>query len=423
MVLFGVILLVILCGSLILWWVVRPNNAQINPYLQFDSDRDIWDAVSNGRHNANTDLIQWKGYYYFIYANQPGNQGSTTTFLQLDRSTDLHNWEEITRFNVPNEDIRDPKFCIIQDQLFIYYLKNKGVIADPYTTAFVNSSDGVHFSTPQDIPGQEGMCFWRPKTLDNITWYVTAYWREMNGCALLNSSDGAHWSMVSTVANASGLDECELIFLPDNRMLVTSRVEGTPDSVFGDGNAGTMLSIASPPYTQWNSTLDKTTRLDGPALFSLNDTETLTTRIFAFGRFQPDRDSILTPLGSVFSRKYTSLFEFTNLSGTPKIVYISDLPSDGDTSYLGVVIEEDRLYASFYSNDQTRDYAWFLGMLLPSDIYMVNLSIIAILDAANHPLSLVSYVPWDNYLIVIGNGIFMFAIIRRIIRKRTQVNL
>ncbi len=74
--------------------------------------------------------------------------------------------------------------------------------------------------------------------------------------------------------NASGMDESAAVFLPDNRILITCRVEVEVDSVFGDVNAGTIIAVAAPPYTQWNCTLDKITRLDGPNLFSLFDSST-----------------------------------------------------------------------------------------------------------------------------------------------------
>ncbi len=195
-ILLGLILFMVLSGSMVSYWCLRPNNSKVNPNLQFTE----WDAVSNGRHNANTDLIYWNGYYYFIFANQPGNQGSTSTFLDLERSTDFHNWIQVKDFSVPNQDIRDPKFAVIQNQLFIYYLKNAGIMANPYTTAFVNSSDGVNFSTPQDIYGQQGWLFWKPTTNDNITWYTTGYWYEKGQCILLSTTNGFNWTKVSAVA-------------------------------------------------------------------------------------------------------------------------------------------------------------------------------------------------------------------------------
>jgi hypothetical protein len=292
-----------------------------------------------------------------------------------------------------------------------------GFIADPYTTAFVNSSDGVHFSDPQDVYGQEGWLFWRPKTIDNITWYVTGYWHEKGRTILLSSNNGFNWTKVSSVVKASGNDEDALVFLPDNRILITCRIEVEVDSVFGDVNAGTMLCLASPPYTQWSCTLDKITRLDGPNLFTLNDTKTNTTRVFALGRFQPDQDLLLTGSGSIFSRKYTSFFEFINLTGTPRMRYISDIPSSGDTGYSGIIIQGERLLISYYSSDLTTDNAWVIGMLTPTDIYMINMSIASFLNAADHPLPLVKYLPWDNYLIVGANCVFSILVFRYFIRK------
>ncbi|MHA1791705.1 MAG: hypothetical protein ACTSVI_03610 [Promethearchaeota archaeon] len=415
-VLLSLVILSVFFGTLIFWWSVRQNDSQVNPKLIFEH----WDAVSNGRHNANTDLVFWNEHYYFIYANQPGNQGSTTTFLSLERSTNFHDWVNIASFSVPGEDIRDPKFCIIHDKLFIYYLKNKGFIADPYTTEFVYTTDGENFSEPRMIPGLEGWLFWRPKTIDNITWWVTGYWYKKGQCILLNSTDGFNWNKISSVFNASGNDEDALVFLPDGRILITGRVEIEVDSIFGDVNAGTMLCVAEPPYTNWKCKLDKTTRLDGPNLFTLLDNKTNTTRVFALGRYQPDRDALFTALGSVFSKKYTSLFEFVNLSETPQLKYISDLPSSGDTSYGGVLVQGDRLYASYYSSDIKKDPAWILGMILPSDIYMINMSIRSIFSAAANPLARANYLPWDNYFIFSANVACAFILIIKISRNKRK---
>ncbi|MFX0098794.1 MAG: sialidase family protein [Candidatus Hodarchaeota archaeon] len=413
--LLGILLFGILAGSLFLWWAVRPSTYQVNPRLDFQNEV----YVSNGRHNANTDLIYWNGYYYFIYANQPGNQGSTTTFLSLNRGDDFHNMTEIMQLRVPDEDIRDPKFAVINNQLFIYYLNNKGIMAIPYGTQYVNSSDGLTFSTPAIVPGQQDWCFWKPKTLDNVTWYCTAYSNDQNEIILLNSTDGITWAKVSTIlGDGIGISEPELTFLSDGRMLVTIRNERHPTTVFGSTDAGTGLAIAAPPYTTWNYTLDTLTKLDGPALFNLNDTSN-TTRYFAVGRFQPERDSVFTALGSVFARKRTSLFEFVNLNSTPELKYISDLPSSGDTAYEGVIIEGDRLYITYYSSDPSKDPAWMLGLFIPSDIYLVNISITSLFDAADNPLDPSNVLPWDNYIIFFGNIGFELCIVIWLFRKHS----
>jgi hypothetical protein len=387
----------------------------VNSHLDFTNEV----FVTNGRHNANTDLIYWNGNYYFIYANQPGNQGSTTTFLSVNRGNDLHAMTEIMQLRVAGEDIRDPKFAIINNQIFIYYLKNSGVIAIPYGTAYLNSSDGVTWSIPADLPGMAGWCLWRPRTLNGTTWYCSVYKNDQTDCSMFKTTDGINWIFVSKIASGVGISEDELTFLSDGRMLVSIRNELNSAAVVGDVNAGTLLAIAAPPYTSWSVTLDKLTKLDGPCLFNINDTSNV-THYFAVGRFQPEVDSMLTAMGSVFAKKRTSLFEFVNLSATPALRYISDLPSSGDSTYEGVVIESDRLYITYYTNDPARDPAWLLGMLIPSDIILTNISVASLLDAANNPLVPNIVLPWDNYVIVSVNAGFIFIVIFWLVRKHSK---
>lgn len=413
--LLALILFGILAGSLFFWWAVRPSTYQVNQHLDYELYPEF---VSNGRHNANTDLIKWNGNYYFIYANQPGNQGSTTTFLSLNRGSNLHSMTEIMQLRVPGEDIRDPKFAVIQDQLFIYYLKNAGTMAIPYGTAYLNSTDGVTWSAPQDLPGMAGWCLWRPKTRDNVTWYCSVYKNDQADNSLFRTTDGIHWTFVSKIASGVGISEDELIFLDDGSMLVSIRNELNPTTVIGDVMAGTLLAIANPPYTSWNVTLDKLTKLDGPCLFNITDGGT--NRYFAVGRFQPEVDGWLTAMGSVFAKKRTSFFEFVNLTTTPALRYISDLPSSGDSTYEGVVIENGRIYITYYTNDFKTDPAWLLGMLVPSNIVLANVSITSFIDAANNPLSPSIGLPWDNYIIVGINAAFIFVVILQIAKKNSR---
>ncbi len=100
----------------------------------------------------------------------------------------------------------------------------------------------------------------------------------------------------------------------------------------------------------------------------------------------------------------------------PELTYISDLPSDGDTAYEGVIIQSNRLLISYSSNNLSKDYAWVVGMFIPSDIYMANISIPSLFQVADHPMPLVDYVPWDDYLIVCVNIVFSFTVIL-LIRK------
>jgi hypothetical protein len=56
-------------------------------------------------------------------------------------------------------------------------------------------------------------------------------------------------------------------------------------------------------------------------------------------------------------------------------VWLSDLPSAGDTSYAGAVLQGGVLFADYTTSRSDRDWPWLLGMLLATDIRMAKLSV------------------------------------------------
>jgi len=347
-------------GALLAYWLLRPNRAQLHPGLELES----WDIVSDGEHNSNTDMITWRGQFLLVHAASPYHLGTARSRLLVKRSQDGRVWETLATLRVPGKDIRDPKVVKVGKRLFLYALPNDTVMATPVGTVLSTSEDGVSW-TPFEPVGPRGWLFWRPKTPDGSTWYVPAYWHEHGESMLLSSTDGREWTRVSTIHSGGGNDETAIEFLPDGRMLATARLEVTPDNPRGNADACTLIAVAEPPYESWTSTRSQLTRLDGPVLFRHDD------RIFAVGRYQPGRRGPLTLLGGVLSRKRTSLF----LVEEDRLVYLSDLPSSGDTSYAGAVLRDDTLYVDYYTNSIHRDVPWLLGMFLATDIRIATLSL------------------------------------------------
>ncbi|MHA1265417.1 MAG: hypothetical protein ACTSRS_09305 [Candidatus Helarchaeota archaeon] len=353
-------------GSVLLYWYLRPNAANVDTNIVMDS----WMVVT-GQHNSNTDLIYWNktGTYYLIHDRRPFHLGSPDAKLILWNSTDFHNWRKVIEFSVPDNDIRDPKFAVIDNRLFLYALKNMGVMATPYQTVFTFTEDGVNWQPFQDIT-QEGWLFWRPKTRDNMTWYVPAYWHEHGRSILLNSTDGINWTIVGTIWEGEGNDETAIEFLPDGRMLCTARLEGIADDMFGSAEAATFIATSAYPYTNWSHYIkSQLTRLDGPLLFTYNN------KTYAIGRYHVGPRTYFTELGSVFSRKRTSIYLVNETSG---LTYITDLPSGGDTSYAGAVRNGTDLFVSYYTSDITKDYSWLLGMVANSDIRIARINLTAL---------------------------------------------
>jgi len=352
-------LVVVFVGTFLLYWRLRPNRAEVDKSLALET----WEAVSDGTHNSNTDMAFFKGYFYLVHASSPYHFATPECKLVVRRSKDAKTWEELSRVNVPGEDIRDPKFLVMNDRLFLYVLKSVDFEAEPYATAYLVSDDGKKWSAMKDME-PKGWLFWRPRTRDGKTWYLAAYWHEHGKSALLKSTDGERWEVVSVIMEGERVDETDIEFLPDGRMISTQRLEYS-DSLFGDARASTGIRVSAPPYTSWAGIEDHATRLDGPALFGYRG------KIYAIGRRNPYAPGPVNYYGSIFDKKRTSLWLVT----PERLVFLSDVPSAGDTSYAGFVIKGDALYFSYYTSDVARDYPWIMGMLSQSPIMMAKLEL------------------------------------------------
>lgn len=365
--LIGVLALVALAGYA---WA-RPNRARVDPALRLTSAT----IVSDGEHNSNTDLIAWRGGFLLVHAASPWHLGSTRSRLLVKRSSDGERWEELARIQVPGHDIRDPKVVEIDGTLFLYALPNQGRMATPIGTLLATSRDGRSW-TPFEPVGPAGWLFWRPKTRDGRVWYVSAYWKDHGRSILLRSDDGRLWQRVSTIHEGDGNDETAIEFLPDGRLLATARLEVTPDTLLGNDEAGTLLAVAEPPYTEWTKTRTGATRLDGPVLFSHAGS------VFAVARWQPPPHGSLWKLGGMWSRKRTGIYRVE----PERLVYLSDLPSAGDTSYAGVVLRDGMLFAEYYTSRIDRDYPWLLALFLPTELRMARIPLDALRAVSDaHP--------------------------------------
>lgn len=351
--------IIVLFGGLILYWILRPNTSKVDPALEFE----LHVAVEDGMHNSNTDLIYWQDAFWLIHQNSPYHFATDKAKLILWRSENTVDWEQIAEFRIPGEDIRDPKFFATEERLILYALKSVEWVAEPYTTAWFESSDGRVWSDFTEMePG--GWLFWRPKRAPDGTWYLPAYWWEHGRSVLLTTEDGIDWTRVALINEGERNDETAIEFLPDGRMIATARLE-VSDSIFGDRDASTLISVSEPPYTEWSSVHSTTTRLDGPSLFSYNG------RVYAIGRHNPNSPGFLNHFGSILGKKRTSLY----LLEPDRMIWLTDLPSAGDTSYSGFVTQGDTLYVSYYTSRIDRDFPWIIGMISQSPIMLAQIDL------------------------------------------------
>ncbi|HDP79272.1 MAG TPA: hypothetical protein ENN21_00350 [Spirochaetes bacterium] len=191
---------------------------------------------------------------------------------------------------------------------------------------------------------------------------------------LLKSTDGVNWSEVSEVYTAFGNGEPAMEFMPDKSIIAVLRCGslGTGGYEFGNATGNTIIAISKPPYREWSYAHSFITRLDGATLFPVRG------RIFAAGRnhLGPRFD-----MGNHLAKKRTAIYEVKR----DRLVHLFDLPSNGDTSYTGVVTRGDTVYVSYYTCPITKDYPWIAGIcFLPkTDVRIAQFSAAGMLKLAD----------------------------------------
>ncbi|MEJ5362389.1 MAG: sialidase family protein [Spirochaetota bacterium] len=395
---------VILISLLILYWDVRkPPQESYDPSLQFDSYIITTSDDPLKQHNSNTDLIYHEGYFYCIHAQTKWHLFDNNGYLLIRRSADAKTWQDVAKLVVGGKDVRDPKFAVIKNKLFVYFLVNEKFDPSPHTTYWSLTKDGLNWSIPEELTAitvyhrtqkgvqkvtQGGWNLWRPKTRDNKIWHVIASGKKplllptgqpaetdvSTITVLLSSTDGLVWKEVSEVYTAYGNGEPELEFLPDGSIIATLRCGslGTGGYEFGNPTGNTTIAIAQKPYTKWSYAHSFITRLDGATLFSING------RIFAAGRnhLGPRFD-----MGNHVAKKRTGIYEVL----PDRLIHLFDLPSNGDTAYTGVVVKDGKVYVSYYTCPVDKDYPWIIGICFKTktDVRMATFTVKGLLKVAD----------------------------------------
>lgn len=347
-------------GAIILlyWRYLRsPSDLRIDPILNLES----WTGVPADEHHSNTDMIKFKGQYIMLHASSPWHFGSAKCRMVVRSSTDGRNWRVMTEIRLPEEDVRDPTLAEINGKLFVYFFGNFRFDPFPYTTYYCTTEDGTTWTKPEPLPIIEWL-LWRPRTLDGKTFYAAGYKRMLGGVKLFKTEDGINWSEVSTIYDQDRPNETGLMMRPDGTLISTVRIEMDAGFWGHHPEGHTVIATASLPYKEWSVSKSYLTRLDGPVLFQIGD------RTYACGRRHVGGPKWM---GSCWGRKRTSLY----LVEPHQLVFLSDLPSCGNTAYGGAVVEEDSVLICYYSSPPGKDWFWLMGMLSNSSIEMARFKI------------------------------------------------
>lgn len=289
----------------------------------------------DGLYVAFCDAAKFEGKYYCVFRegenHAPYHEWHQNGYLIILSSSDLLNWEEEMVIKDDDWDLRDPCFCVVDDNLFLYYGLYSFAIPTPYfktrLTRLTNEGGKLHIvnSEKVDIGEYSKHWLWKVYYSDGL-FYGTTYFED-RPVNYVTSSDGVHFSKVSEVTEKGS--ETSLVDFNENRI-------GIVRSPVSKGNS--LLAISSRPYAIWNC-YELNEMIESPECFIYADD------IYVIGR----------------SRNGMSMFRLdVNLKCVIPVFNFFALGDYGDRGYPGVVVENNEVNVFYYAvNPRTNETAIF----------------------------------------------------------------
>ena len=312
--------------------VDKEGNGQPEGTFRY-SVQKIWDE---GTHAAFTSLVKFEDQYYCTFREGYGHvfdeKGNAEGLIRVLASKDGETWKSVLDTGIEGIDCRDPKLCVTHDgRLMLLFggsmYRERKLLSQQGYVMF--SKDGRRFSDPEKIvlrpdPVNEQNWLWRV-TWNGDTGYGISYGFGEKGRTLVLycTKDGVLYDEVKSFDFEGFPNEATLRFLPDGRMLMMLRRDGEDRMGY--------WGVAEPPYTEWN-VKPMPLQVGGPDFVVLDDGTILAgTRSYAIGGH------------------CKTIIIKGNLEGDFQEVFA--LPSDGDTSYPGMIVVGDELWVSYYSTN------------------------------------------------------------------------
>lgn len=289
--------------------------------------RCIW---RRGDHNAFTDLVLFRDALFCVFREANAHVSPDGALRILKSVNQGKDWYSVACIRSSDADLRDGKLIQMPDGRL--QLLGAGALHDSthgsHQSFIWLSDDGEHWSDAMPC-GEINIWLWR------LTWQQDTAWAIGYSCfaeryvRLYKSDDGLRFApWVSTLNNAGYVNESALIFLPDGRAICLLR---------RDPHVG-LLGIASPPYFDWQwRELNK--RIGGPACIQLPD-----GRILAAVR--------------LYDYKVRTSLCWLDIDNAMLREFLV-LPSAGDTSYPGLVLDQGLLHISYYSSHRGKTAVYY----------------------------------------------------------------
>lgn len=350
--------------------IAHAQTTSDSPSHQGDSPiGHVQRLVSDGHHNAFTDLIRWRDHIYLTYRRSSGHAQGDGDIVLL-RSEDGREWEQIDTGLQTTQNFYEGWMIPFRGKLFMY---GGGFTRDGLNKRTMReyvsvSEDGVNWSPAQQTH-IDLWRFWKPIQIGEQL-YVAAYHadRDMLGAyakgdprragawtvVLLRSDDGMNWEPVSTLAENLGGGETALVTESDGTLRAFVRCQTPPFHTFE------MRSTA--PYETWSGPIDCGEVIQGAHV------ERVDGRLFTIGRHLPCNSRNLT---SVARRDQIRAKIWVEEMGY--WVDYGELPSGGDCGYAAILpLGDHRMLVSYYSQHAYINESGFEDTGGASDLYIVE---------------------------------------------------
>jgi hypothetical protein len=293
------------------------------PLLAIDSTR-IWDSAP---HSAFTDLIRHKNQWLCVFREGRAHV-STDGSIRVLSSRDGQKWKSLAHLTLPDLDLRDPKITHSpKGDLMLTaaaaHRERDGQSPVPHDSMVWFSKDGKSWSEPLKI-GDPNFWLWRATWHKDQVLMIGYPTGSRDGMTrLYTSNDGRKFeTLIPEFVKKGFPNESTIIFQKDGTALCLARRDAK--------GVNGLIGSAKPPYKDWQWA-DVGARIGGPNFIELPN-----GRLIGVVRLYDNKTR-------------TSIVELNANGG---IKELETLPSNGDSSYAGLVWHKNELWISYYSSHE-----------------------------------------------------------------------
>jgi hypothetical protein len=305
----------------------------------------IWDQAP---HNAFTDLARWHDAFYCAFREGRGHV-STDGRIRILESKDADTWASAALISLTGFDLRDAHLSATPDGRLMLIggaaPREKDNQSAPTGTFVSFSKDGRQWTKPQIAvePGRWLWCAtWHEGKAYGVSYTAGQGDRYLD---LLVSEDGIHYTpLVPRLLEQGYPTEVTLRFDSEGTCYALVRRDR-----HGDDPSSALLGVSRPDYKQWQwkDLGPDFNGFGGPNFIQIPGGHWL-----AAGRMHD-------------GGAHTALCYLDVENGA--MTKLAKLPSGGDTSYPGMVWENDMLYISYYSSHEGKTSIYLAKVRVTSE--------------------------------------------------------